>query len=103
MGGASHFPLGQFSLIELLTAHRSAFTLLYPFNLTVWICVMLCLLVMQLVLPRIAQLENLARGLNLTYWTSYAKASWYLFGTLLGESITRDINFRGEWAVRWGS
>ncbi len=87
-------------LSTYLNRFRSALTLLYPFNLTVWICMVLSLLFMQLMLPRVADLENRAMGTGLTYWSSYSKAAWYLFGTLLGESITRDVNFRAQWAIR---
>lgn len=80
---------------------RSAFTLLYPFNPIVWVCLVFFLLAMQLVLSRVARLESRATGTeNPSYWSSYAKASWYLFGTFLGESITRDIGFQGQWATR---
>lgn len=34
-------------------------------------------------------------------WASIYESAWYVYGTLIGESITRDANTVGANAIRW--
>ncbi len=44
--------------------------------------------------------ERIAKK-NLSNWSNIGQASWYVFGTLIGESITRDTRSEGAWGLRY--
>ncbi len=43
---------------------------------------------------------ELLLGYNTHYFSSMWNSLWYTFGTLLGESITKDISLEKNWALR---
>ena len=45
--------------------------------------------------------ESQITGCDFKPWTSRKDAAWYAYGTLLGESITRDTNSQGARALRY--
>ncbi len=75
-------------------------TLTKPFSRTVWLASCLAVTTIPIVLTLVAKAEIFI-GLQTTYFARYSTSCWYALGTLLGESITRDIEFKKSWAVRW--
>jgi len=49
----------------------------------------------------ISRTEEKIVYVNLTPWSSVYNSVWYTYGTLIGESITRDLNSAGANGVRW--
>ncbi len=47
-----------------------------------------------------AQREESLLGRRLRSWSTLRESSWYAFGTLIGESITRDTKSEGAWGLR---
>ncbi len=66
----------------------------------VWLAVLVCLPIVQVVLYIVAKLEQGLIGRELRTWSKPGRAAWYGFGTVLGESITRDTKSEGAWALR---
>ncbi len=71
-----------------------------PFNSYVWLGTILSFLVAPSILCLVAKAET-ALGRNAMFWSTFGNSYWYSFGTLLGESITRDIECEKTWAVRY--
>ncbi len=79
---------------------RSVLTVLHPLSPTVWAATLVSLPLAQAALCLLARAEEALAGLDLREWSLPARAAWYGFGTLLGESITRDTKSEGAWALR---
>ncbi len=47
------------------------------------------------------QIEERFVGRRLVHFSSTRESYWYAFGTLLGESITRDTRTQGAWGLRY--
>ena len=45
---------------------------------------------LQLSINRSLYFQGRVVGINLKEWSTLSEAVWYCFGTLIGESITRD-------------
>jgi len=80
--------------------YRSYFALLKPLSLGVWIGVVISLLCIPLALTFIARKEMQMGKETFNDWKSLDQSFWYAFSTLVGESITRTLNFRGSYAIR---
>ncbi len=83
-----------------------------------WIAILVVLLVFQVCLWLVAKAEERQaamivakklsgrgpdRRIDLRQWSRMSGASWYTFGTLIGESITRDTKSEGAWGLRSGT
>lgn len=85
-----------------------------------WIAILVAFLAFQVCLWLVARAEEklatmaadsaaasgrgreVQRRVDLRQWSKLSGASWYTFGTLIGESITRDTRSEGAWALRFG-
>jgi hypothetical protein len=47
-----------------------------------------------------SRIEERLTKLSLRQWSSVSGAYWYAFGTIVGESITRDTKSEAAWALR---
>jgi len=80
---------------------RSLLTVLYPFQEYVWLFVIVCLFVVSVCFYTISKSEEeLIPEMKLKHWSSPGASTWYSFGTLIGESITRDTKSDKAWALR---
>ena len=75
--------------------------MIYPLSPSVWMVVLGSLLFVQFSIWVFAKVEETAMETKLLYWTSYWKVSWYAYATLIGESINRERDFRGAWAIKY--
>ena len=66
------------------------FTLIAPFNLLIWLLIGFSMLFIATVLWIISNLESWVKGIYIG-WGVLGDYLWYCFGSLLGESINRDI------------
>lgn len=67
-------------------------TFAHPLRFTVWILLFAAIAVTVLALNMIARVEERAIGDDLRFWSSPGLAVWYVYGTFLGESITKERN-----------
>ena len=76
-------------------------TIFHPLGPIVWAGVIASLAAISVVMCIVSNLEKgLMPNLRLKQWTRIRQAFWYSFGTLLGESITRDTKMKGAWGLR---
>ncbi len=80
--------------------HRSMFTLIHPLEAEVWAAVVFSLFFVSGSLYFITRREGRLISLALKNWDSLKNSTWYAFGTLIGESITRDTKSEGAWSLR---
>ncbi len=81
--------------------YRSFFTISYPLGPVVWATVLALLLAIPLLMFTVSNVEErVIPGLRLRQWSLLGQAAWYAFGTLIGESITRDTRSERAWALR---
>ena len=80
---------------------HNLFTLVHPLEPEVWIAVLASLATISLSLLCIASKEEELLRMRMPNWSSLNESSWYAFGTLIGERITRDIRSEGAWSIRW--
>jgi len=85
---------------RLPSAYRSIFTIFMPFDWKVWMAALIALSVFIWVLTFVSRIEERLTGRTFRQWSTPSRASWYAFGTLIGESITRDTKSEGSWALR---
>ncbi len=77
-------------------------TLLSPLSPAVWAAVLASLVVATSALLAVAKTEErIGANKTLRTWSEPSEAAWYTFGTVLGESITRDKMSDKAWALRW--
>ena len=77
---------------------RSAIVLLRPFDAFVWLFSLASVLLLPLVAVPLARVETARCGRHATHWRSYARTAWYIFGTLMGDSVGME---RGATRVPW--
>ncbi len=70
------------------------------FTEVVWMCVILTAIAAPLGFYAVSRAEERVVGCPLREWSRLLPAAWYVFGTLLGESITRDTRSERAWATR---
>ena len=81
--------------------YRSFMTISYPLEPVVWASIVASLAFMTIAMFVVSNVEEyLVPGLRLNQWSRIKQSSWYAFGTLLGESITRDIKLKRAWGLR---
>ncbi len=76
------------------------FAITSPFGAFVWLCVLLSVPAMGAVSYILANQEGRLLNKVIKPWMFLGEAVWYAFGTLQGESITRDINITSIYALR---
>ena len=64
--------------------------LIAPFHIYVWICVVSSVILASIFMFAISNEETRLSGVDLHNWSSMKEAGWYCYGTVIGESITRD-------------
>jgi len=79
---------------------RETFILLEVFDYKIWIGILISLFTLSLVMLRVSQEEEKLLNARLRHWSNYANSLWYVFSTLIGESITRDTKSSGAWSLR---
>ncbi len=82
------------------TAYRSVLVLIRPLLPSVWIFLGCSILVAPFLFWCIATLEEMTKQIRLSHWTHFPSATWYAFGTFIGESIHRQTSSKGGWALR---
>ncbi len=82
---------------------RNFFTIVLPLELAVWVAVSASLIVVPFSFWLIARGEEGLIERRLAHWSRLKEAFWYAFGTLIGESITRDTRSERAWGLRLGS
>ncbi len=66
-----------------------------------WAAIIVAFAAFQVCLWLVARTEqSIVQNENLKHWSVFSGASWYTFGTLIGESITRDTHSEGAWGMR---
>jgi len=82
--------------------YRSVLTALYPFGIYVWIAALATLFLIPFFMWATSKAEEMIiPNAKLSHWSSWGAATWYSFGTFIGESITRDTRSEGAWALRF--
>ena len=76
------------------------FALIKPFTFLTWLSVIVSVLIMGAVFWRVSIIESNTLGLEIVDWATLKKSLWYCFGTMVGESLTRDTNTNGAWGIR---
>ena len=66
-------------------------SLIAPFNPFIWLLICISLLFITIVLWIIVHFESQLVGASVGIWTILRDSLWYSFGSLIGESINRDI------------
>ncbi len=79
---------------------RSVFTLLTPFQWTVWVPLIIMLLIGPLLLVLVAYGEAFI-GSKYKFWTNISNCVWYCFTTFFGENI--DSPTDKMWGLRYFS
>jgi len=80
---------------------KSVLTALYPFDNYVWIALLCALATVPFFMLIASNFEeSIIPKMKLSHWSSLGAASWYSFGTMIGESITRDTRSEGAWVLR---
>ncbi|XP_040565678.1 uncharacterized protein [Lepeophtheirus salmonis] len=74
--------------------------LINPFTPVVWLCMALFIFICSAAFYIIANLEQRITGFELKDWAVLKNAFWYVYGTYIGESITRDTKSKNAFAVR---
>ncbi len=74
--------------------------LIYPFDGIVWLNIFISLFVASVVFLILANTEGPLVGDRLREWSTYKESFWYAYGTLMGESITRDTRSEKALALR---
>ncbi len=72
-----------------------------PYQSYVWILIMISVPAMGFLNNQLALMEGYISGKKIKPWASLGRSLWYSFGTLQGESITRDINMKMVTAIRY--
>ena len=78
----------------------TVFTLVQPLTLAVWTGVGASFALVFLAMWATAREEEKAIASGLREWSEASRAAWYVFGTLIGESITRDTRSERANALR---
>ena len=86
---AYHYDTAHF-VSPMPRTYRSAFVLLRPMQTTVWIMVAMSSLLMAVVLFLVAWQEKKLFDVELTTWSSPFHVAWYIYGTLLGETVSSE-------------
>ena len=79
----------------------TVFTLLQPLTVAVWAAVGASFAVTSLAMWAVARGEEEAMATGLREWSQARRSAWYVFGTLIGESITRDTRSERANALRY--
>ena len=69
-------------------------TFIKPLEPLVWLSMMLVLLLTSFTLYKSASYYEQRTGINLTSFAIFGNALWYCYGTFVGESITKEKNFK---------
>ena len=77
------------------------FAIVNPFTFNVWIGIIISLFVVALILYLISKCEGPMIDQGLIEWKTFNASVWYTYGTLIGESITRDTKTSKAVALRW--
>jgi len=80
--------------------YRSLFTLIKPLSPHVWLAILASVFLATLGLNFVVKLQVHLGGQNFKHWNTLPQASWYIFGTLIGESITRNLNIKEGYVIR---
>ena len=78
----------------------TTFAIIKPLSLYVWIGGVASMISTALAMWMMSRAESKVVGISLADWESYGKSLWYCFGTVIGESLTRDTSSEGAWAIR---
>ncbi len=81
--------------------YRSVFTLIHPLTYEVWIACLASYLMTVMAMKWVSSVEETTMDVELRVWSSWTRAAWYAFGTLVGESITRDTKSSGANSLRY--
>ena len=65
-------------------------TLIYPFDSTIWILFLASLFIFSVGFMIISKVEGNLMHMNFREWNTFYEASWYAYGTFIGEAVTRD-------------
>ena len=65
-------------------------TLIYPFDSTIWILFLASLFIFSVGFMIISKVEGNLMNMNFREWNTFYEASWYAYGTFIGEAVTRD-------------
>ena len=65
-------------------------TLIYPFDSTIWILFLASLFIFSVGFMIASKVEGNLMNMNFREWNTFYEASWYAYGTFIGEAVTRD-------------
>ena len=72
-----------------------------PLDKYVWIFLGVGFVAMSLGLYGIAKREKMIGSTDTAYWTIFGNSVWYVYGTFIGESVTRHIDHGQQaWTIR---
>ena len=80
--------------------HRSFYSLLRPFQYSIWIGICSFLATIPIVLFVLAKIEYSVCNCSV-YWTNLGDSAWYVYGSFLGEGVTRTIDSEQAWGIRY--
>ena len=64
--------------------------MIYPFDSTIWILFLASLFIFSVGFMIISKVEGNLMNMNFREWNTFYEASWYAYGTFIGEAVTRD-------------
>ena len=74
--------------------------LVNPFSPLVWVAIVTSVLCLSALLWLLAVAEGRLKSVNFKDWSSYGNSFWYCYSTLIGESVTRDVDLVKTQALR---
>ena len=74
--------------------------LINPFSPLVWIIVVVSFFILAVVFWLVANWEGELQNLSYGDWSSMGNSLWFCYGTLIGESVTRDTKSSNAVALR---
>ena len=63
---------------------------IYPFNPNVWIAIFITIIVATVAFLVISKIEGSIINVQFHDWYTIPRSLWYVYGTLVGESISRE-------------
>ena len=63
---------------------------IYPFNPNVWIAIFITFVVVTVAFLVISKIEGSMTNVHFDDWSTIPSSLWYVYGTFVGESISRE-------------
>ena len=79
-----------FFQLVIILYRADILNVIYPFDKTIWILFLASLFIFSVSFMIISKVEGKLMKTNFREWNTFYEASWYAYGTFIGEAVTRD-------------